>query len=314
MASAYHRTVSNLQATTTQHERLAYTTFLAGTQAKMDNITASEENFHSDKYFTATRLLGYHLMHKPTTRTRRDIPFVVMVTQTVPDIQIKRLEKDGAIVVRVEPQPTGEWFHPRKARWSDVMTKLRLWQMVQFDRILFLDVDSALIGPLDGVFDDPGAKAVGSVKDPKSPWDSETEGEIPTQYLMASAPETKTRHSFPPLNKDFLHGPDYFNAGFFLFSPSAILHTYYTSLASNSSSKKFRTDCPEQNLLNYAHRKDGPMPWTTLDSKWNIVLANKNDVEKGVVSVHMKWWNGKGLWQWFDREVSRMEGFYWGRD
>ncbi|KAF1962505.1 nucleotide-diphospho-sugar transferase [Byssothecium circinans] len=295
-------------------ERLAYATFLAGTQARIDNLTISEKTFHSDKYFTATRLLGYHLMHKSSTRTRRNIPFVVMVTQTVPDIQIKRLEKDGATVVKVEPQPTGDWFHPQKARWNDVMTKLRLWELEQFNRVLFLDVDNALFSPLDGVFDDPGARMVESGEDVGSPQDAETESEVPKTYLMASAPECKARHNFPPSDADYLHGPDYFNAGFFMFSPSNLLHAHYSSLASNSSANKFQTDYPEQNLLNYAHRRDGPMPWTTLDGKWNIVYGNQDDVDKGLVSVHMKWWNGLDLEQWFEKEVAGMEAFYLERD
>lgn len=111
-----------------------------------------------------------------------------------------------------------------------------------------------------------------------------------------------------------MHGPDYFNAGFFVFSPSNLLHTHYTSLTTNTTKPKFKSGCPEQNLLNYAHRRNGPLPWTTLESKWNIVRANKNDIEMGAVSLHSKWWDAKGLWQWFDREVAEMEGYYAAMD
>lgn len=172
-----------------QKERLAFATFLAGTQADLDNITATETTLRDDKYFTAARLLGYHLMHKPSTRTRRGIPYVVVVTNSVPLLEVERLKKDGAIVMAVESQPTGEWFHPDRVRWNDVMTKLRLWQLEQYDRIVFLDVDSALNGPLDGVFDDAGAALTNTVANPQSPLDNETESALPERYLMASTPE-----------------------------------------------------------------------------------------------------------------------------
>jgi len=156
------------------HERLAYATLLAGTVAELDNITITEETFEDDKYFTAARLLGYHLMHKPSTRSQRGIPYVVLVTKNVQEVQVDRLRRDGAIVIPVESQPTGEWFHPKRARWNDVMTKLRLWELDQFDRVVFLDVDTGLTKPLDSVFDDAGAGIVKTVVDPSSPLNPET--------------------------------------------------------------------------------------------------------------------------------------------
>jgi hypothetical protein len=33
-------------------------------------------------------------------------------------------------------------------RWADTLTKLRLWQMIQYDLIVFLDADSILTKPL----------------------------------------------------------------------------------------------------------------------------------------------------------------------
>ncbi|PVI04348.1 glycosyltransferase family 8 protein [Periconia macrospinosa] len=139
------------------------------------------------------------------------------------------------------------------------MTKLRLWQLDQYNRVLFLDVDSVLTGPLDGVFEATGAALAHAVPHPESPLGEQTESAIPDKYLMASTPEIKRRHVFPPSDEDFRHGPDYFNAGFYVFSSSNILHVHYKSLTSNTTKPKFKSGCPEQNLLNYAHRRNGPM-------------------------------------------------------
>lgn len=47
---------------------------------------------------------------------------------------------------------------------------------------------------------------------------------------------------------------------------------------------------PEQNLLNCAHRTDGRMPWQDLGAGWNLKGAVKSDYEKGLKSIHQKWW------------------------
>lgn len=103
-----------------------------------------------------------------------------------------------------------------------------------------------------------------------------------------------------------------------MFSPSQIIYDHYLSLTKpiNGTDKmKFKSYLPEQNLLNYAHRKDGPMPWQHLSTHWNIIRGTKNDVDKGAVSMHTKWWAPeKDMEQWFTKEVARMEGFYEARD
>jgi hypothetical protein len=53
---------------------------------------------------------------------------------------------------------------------------------------------------------------------------------------------------------------------------------------------RFDANLPEQNLLNYAHRRDGNMPWQTLWYGWNVHFASSEDLEGGVASVHEKWW------------------------
>jgi alpha-N-acetylglucosamine transferase len=110
------------------------------------------------------------------------------------------------------------------------------------------------------------------------------EPDLPTNYLFASHPEVlHTSHPYPP--------PEWpnFNGGFFLISPSLQMCHYLTSLL--GISERFDSTYMEQNLLNYAHREMGNMPWSRLDWKWNINLPNMNDVHAGVHSVHAKLWS-----------------------
>ena len=84
-------------------------------------------------------------------------------------------------------------------------------------------------------------------------------------------------------------GESPFNAGFFIFSPSATLFNYYLSLLELPG--RFDSTYPEQNLLNYAHREGGNMPWRQIDMKkgWNTNLPNLDDLSR-VKSVHVKGW------------------------
>jgi alpha-N-acetylglucosamine transferase len=78
------------------------------------------------------------------------------------------------------------------------------------------------------------------------------------------------------------------NHGFFILHPSKDLYKYYVSLLHILDKRD--SDCPEQNLLNYGHRADGPMPWQNLGFGWNLKDASQSDYEKGLKSINHEWW------------------------
>ncbi|GAB7352276.1 hypothetical protein MBLNU459_g2736t1 [Dothideomycetes sp. NU459] len=288
---------------------LAYMTFLAGTMANL-----SDSDIEHDKYFVATRILGYQLMHQPETRTRADIPFVVLVTEDISQEKRDRLEKDGATVIEVEYlRAQSDWIVGEMPEWRDVMTKLRAWELTQYSRVLFLDGDMLLLKNLDGVFDDPMTQFRAPNKDVSYPLD---EGELTHDYVMASMPEANPFHTYPPTaaNKDF-KDIDYFNAGFFVFAPSKEVYNHYKRVMDLEG--RFDPQYPEQNLMNYAHRKDGPMPWQHMNTTWNIRFPHMPDVEGGVHSLHDKWWHAhmdESLQPFYTSCRWKMEGFYEARD
>ncbi|TVY85271.1 Meiotically up-regulated protein [Lachnellula suecica] len=253
--------------------KVAYATLLLPDQ----NTNRSESD--SDAYFLSARLLNYQLQHDDYTRTTRSIPFLVLVTRDVSSWKVDQLAREGATVVVVERFDVA-WIEPGRERWRDVMIKLRLFELVDYERILFLDADTFLFKPMDGIFDDPAAQNRNTLQTATIESD---EGPLPETYIFATTAEVMhTTHSYPPVPMS------YFNAGFFLMSPSLNLYTYYTSLFKLPG--RFDTTYPEQNLLNYAHRQEGNMPWARLSYSWNIVLPHPNDVKQGVASVHAKLW------------------------
>jgi alpha-N-acetylglucosamine transferase len=296
-------------------EKLAYVTFLSGT---LDQ----DEDLEADNYFVAIRILVWQLLHNLETRTK-GIDVVVMVTPSVSQSRRERLERDGAIVYPVEfLRSENRWAKAEDHRWDDVMTKLRVWEMTQYSRILVMDGDSMLLHPLDGVFADPGAqlqttKQTVKYKAPKGI------APLPETYLLASLSEVwDSTHDFPPKDGTGLKKIGYMNAGFFLLAPSIPAFNHYASFLDIPDS--FDPKYPEQNLLNQVHAWTGPMPWTELSYTWNIRCPSDIDIEKGVVSVHEKWWtqpyiyNNEKTKKWLLTRRWEMKGFYeafdrWGR-
>lgn len=290
-------------------EKLAYVTFLSGTVDSGDDL-------EKDNYFVAVRILIWQLVHNPDTRTKHDV--VVMVTPSVSQSRRDRLTKDGAIVYPVEFLHTenDSWIQPEQHRWDDVMTKMRVWQMTQYSRILMLDGDTMLRSSLDGVFDDPGAQIL-ATKSPASVNYTALPGEaaLPSTYLLASLTEVwDSTHSFPPGEGTGLKDIGYMNAGFFLLAPSLDAYDYYLSLLNIPHS--FDPRYPEQNLINRAHTWTGPMPWREIAYTWNVRCPNENDFANGLVSMHEKWWTqpyiyeNKKVKEWLLTRRYEMKGWY----
>lgn len=127
-------------------ERRAYASFLS-TNTSWDEL---------DHYYTAMRTVVYKLLRDPETGTRIGTEFVVMVNDDVKQEKIDQLEKDGAIVRHFE-DICNEWAHPSTERWVDQVTKLRLWEMTEWDRMLYIDADMIVLKSLDGIWLDPAA-------------------------------------------------------------------------------------------------------------------------------------------------------------
>ncbi|KAE8454274.1 hypothetical protein EG329_005199 [Mollisiaceae sp. DMI_Dod_QoI] len=265
------------------YSNVAFATLLLPTNAK------ETDPIEAERYFTSTRMLNYQLRYSKSTRSRKPIPFLVLATPDVPRYQTLQLAQEGAYIVPIDPIPVPSWIKPGHSRWQNVMSKLRLFELTTYSRILFLDADTFLLHPMDGIFFDPLSLPVNTSQQYPQ---EEKEAALPSTYLLASLPEVlHVIHTYPP------HAWKNFNAGFFMLSPSRTLFNYYLSILNITN--KFDPTYPEQNLLNYAHREWGNMPWQRLGGKqgeWNINLPNMNDVKKGVRSVHAKlWWAGTGL-------------------
>jgi alpha-N-acetylglucosamine transferase len=287
--------------------KYAFVTLLAG-----DSMHPNDpENLH-DNYLIATRILAYQIMHAPETKSN-DVPFVVLATKAVHINKIERLRRDGATVIVVKTIEKPSWLQGAGAsNWQEVFDKLRLWELIQFDRICFLDGDTLLNRPLDGVFEDPAVVLHYTLN--RTDWSEGDEGSPPSTYVFAGQPEMNTVHHYPPSDEagDYPN-INYLNAGFFVTQPSLELQKLYLNIM--QIPERFQSHLPEQNLLNYVHRSEadgGNMPWKALSTEWNTHYPTMEDLKGGVASLHEKWWApvDKSLTPYLQSWRWRMEGFY----
>ncbi|KAF2222047.1 nucleotide-diphospho-sugar transferase, partial [Elsinoe ampelina] len=241
-----------------------------------------------DGYFLGARVLTYQLLHSPVTGTNLSLPFVVLVTPDVAARKTARLRADGATVVQV-PRVENGWIKAADPRWRDVMTKLRLWELTQYEKVCFVDADTLVTGRLDEVFWDEGTvlrhtrpeggKGQGGERE-----EHPDEGSLPRNYMFAAHVDSwGYEHVWPPPLD-----VEYFNVGFFCFRPDREVFEYYQRVAGLEG--RFDPGMPEQNLLNYAHRRGGAMPWARLWEGWNVNWPTEKDYRRGVHSFHAKYW------------------------
>ena len=253
----------------------AYVTLLAP-NPKLDNEAFPDEE---DEYFVATRVLAYQLLHAQDTATNSSIPFVVLVTPDVAESKVERLRKDGATVKVVE-KIQQEWMKPGLTRWRDMLSKLRMFELTQYEKILFLDSDMFIAKRMDGIFTDETTKPL----QPMPELAKADEAPPPSSYIFAAQTYINQRtHAYPVTPED------YFSGGFFLAKPSIELFKHYISIAEIEN--RFDSNAMEQGLLNYAHRKDGPMPWTEVNYIYTTTWPSMQEYKAGAHSLHEKWWD-----------------------
>ncbi|KAL3420064.1 hypothetical protein PVAG01_08563 [Phlyctema vagabunda] len=268
------------------------------------------DNDYDDLYFVATRMLLYQLLHDPSTRTNNSYPVVILVTQDVVKRKIERLRGDGADV-RVVQKLYLDWAPTRKA-WQDVLTKLHLFDLTEYEKVLFLDSDTLLTRRMDDIFFDPATEVInnkGDTSEGATPLDEPAQ---PKTYMFAgNAGAGGFNHSeiYPPPKGNNL------NAGCMVIRPAKDLYKYYLDIAKIKD--RFNGRYPEQSLWWYVHRREGNMPWIQLNHDWNINRATWADYEHKIASLHAKWWsedNEPKLRDFAMQIRGKMQGFWEGKE
>lgn len=241
----------------------------------------------ADPYFNSTRLLAYQLLHAPYTRFQNpNITFAVLCGKKVSEEKKERLRKDGATVIPVDDVELPSWMHINTDRYVDTMTKLRIFERTEFKRLLLIDSDFMIMHPMDEIFEDPLFTALTPTQFARKEQIKEDEGPLPKEWLFAARIENGHvggfEHTVPPLQDD------YANSGFIMIAPDKAMYEHLLNVMQFEG--RFPMQFPDQDILNYVFRREGPMPWREIHWKWSSNFVNEKDVEFGVHALHMKPW------------------------
>lgn len=137
---------------------------------------------NTEDYFLPARILLYSLQQK---NTQHDM-IVLISSHLSGSPSIPKLQQDSGCSSKVHLIFT----EPFNRNWSSMFDKLKAWELAQYEKLVFIDSDCIAMKNIDFIFDDC----------PKD------------EFCVVE--------NDPPRPSNLTSGEKYFNAGFFVFSPS----------------------------------------------------------------------------------------------
>jgi alpha-N-acetylglucosamine transferase len=235
-----------------------------------------------DHYFETVTIMAHRLIHHEATRDPLNREFIVLATEHVKPKQIEILKSLGAVVRHVGVLGPPSNVNPDHVydRWKDQYTKLLMWNMTEYTRIVYIDADAMIIKPISELFDLAVEKT--------------TQGE---EWLFASVYDAAPAKGFgsypegiPELGPEDKWGHDLFSGGQFVLMPTQKQADYIYSIYNNPPDVDFLATM-EQSFLRYCYRDDGPYPWMRLSQIYNTQWPRGKDMKESKV-VHEKSWHG----------------------
>ncbi|GKV06816.1 hypothetical protein SLEP1_g18652 [Rubroshorea leprosula] len=196
---------------------------------------------------------------KGLRKAKSEYPLVVAVLPDVPQHHRQILESQGCIVREIQP------VHPPENQTQFAMayyvinySKLRIWEFVEYDRMVYLDGDIQVFDNIDHLFDLPTGYFY-AVMDCfcEKTWSQSPQYKIGYCQQCPDKVQWPIEMGSPP--------PLYFNAGMFVFEPDLL--TYSSLLETLKVTPP--TSFAEQDFLNMFFRKI----YKPIPSVYNLVLA-----------------------------------------
>ncbi|KAI9844352.1 MAG: hypothetical protein M1837_005656 [Sclerophora amabilis] len=103
-------------------------------------------------------LAGAVLLAHTLKKHRSRYPLIVLVTDTLPQgcIDVLQSEDQGSghiIIKKVDPLVPQQKVNVVAQRFEDTWTKLRVFSLLEYDKIIFLDADILIMGEMDPMFE-----------------------------------------------------------------------------------------------------------------------------------------------------------------
>ncbi|KAL6514761.1 glycogenin [Orobanche gracilis] len=281
MNTSLNRASSGLAKSDRLHSR-AYVTFLAGTGDYVKGVVG---------------------LAKGLRKINTLYPLVVAVLPDVPVEHRRVLADQGCMVREIEPvYPPDNHTQFAMAYYVINYSKLRIWEFVEYSKMIYLDGDIQVYDNIDHLFDLPNGYFYGVM----DCFCEKTWSHTP-QYKIGYCQQCPDRVKWP---KELGQAPPlYFNAGMFVFEPN--LSTYHDLLQTVKTTPP--TSFAEQDFLNMFFRDI----YKPIPNAYNLVLAMlwrhpdnvKNLAEVKVVhycAAGSKPWRYTGEEENMDRECIKM--------
>ncbi|KAI4177559.1 MAG: hypothetical protein LQ346_007661 [Caloplaca aetnensis] len=212
-------------------------------------------------------------------------PLIVLVTPSLPesDLRALRLEAFENPLLKIQPteplRPVTLSTSSVAARFADTWTKLRAFELISYERCVFLDADITVFKNMDEVFDIelPGDDWIAANhacvcnldKDSWAPDNWKRENCAYTPLSHPSALDTATpvpRNACPPLTHALL------NSGFFVYRPSQELWHSMLSFFNAKPELLATFQFPDQDFLAHFFA----CKWKPLSWKYNALKTMEN--------------------------------------
>ncbi|KAF5732062.1 galactinol synthase [Tripterygium wilfordii] len=251
----------------------AYVTFLAGTGDYVKGVVG---------------------LAKGLRKAKSVYPLVVACLPDVPEEHREILNSQGCIVRVIEPvYPPPSQTQFSMAYYVINYSKLRIWEFVEYSKMIYLDGDIQVFENIDHLFDLPD----GFFYAVMDCFCEKTWSHTP-QYTVGYCQQCPDKVKWPA--EMGLPPPLYFNAGMFVYEPS--LSTYEDLLTSVQTTPP--TPFAEQDFLNMYFRDI----YKPIPMGYNLVLANlwrhPENVELDEVKVVHYCADGSKPWRYTGKEAN----------
>ncbi|KAI3734651.1 hypothetical protein L6452_14125 [Arctium lappa] len=269
---ANHRTTSAGLLKANTLPRRAYVTFLAGDGDYWKGVVA---------------------LAKGLRKTKSVYPLVVAMLPDVPVDHRQKLVAQGCIIREIEPlYPPENQTRFAMAYYVINYSKLRIWEFVEYSKMIYLDGDIQVFDNIDHLFDLPDGN-FHAVMD----CFCEPNWRNSPQYQIGYCQQSPEKVHWPE-NHLGPKPPLYFNAGMFVFQPN--LSTYHDLLESVKTTPP--TLFAEQDFLNMFFRDI----YKPLPTAYNLILAmlwrHPENVELDKIKVVHYCADGSKPWRFTGKE------------
>lgn len=212
--------------------------------------------------------MGVKVLYRSLRKSGTTRPLVVMVTENI-DVSIRdQLESLGCLIREVPnigPNPGLQHSYAR-VHYADVWSKLGVWNLTEFSRLVFLDADMLVIENMDELFDvSLPVNGIAACYGCRCNFDkvaSYPDNWCP-QICFYTWCEDDKMTAHPPASLD-----NYLNAGLLVLIPDSNVYTdMLERLAAISDMSKYFF--PEQDFLNEYYRDS----WLPLHYGYNAMKA-----------------------------------------